>query len=381
MSGAELPPAGGVLPGERNVSEIAGRRPSSFTGMRAVAVIATGAVVLVVLVFARNGQKVGTAHGPDYGVQQHVAFEPAPLPPAEPAVARPVVPSLAPAASAEPPGQLSPSQPADQGPSPLDKARTAPVMEFAGEQGTKLGDLLGTAESGPPQDSANTLAASLIGTKMIGSKASLLPHRNMLITMGTVIPCVLETAIDTTLPGFATCMTPRDALSDDSTVILMEKGTKIVGEFRGGVRQGQHRVFILWTRAETPNGVIIHLESPATDPVGRSGVDGVYDAHFWERFGGALMFSLVEDAGNIAAAGMSGSSGGNGSINASNFQPSVGAGQQAAAIALENTINIPPTIRKNQGEFVSLYVARDLDFSGVYDLRPIRGKPPGVSTR
>ena len=72
---------------------------------------------------------------------------------------------------------------------------------------------------------------------------------------------------------------------------------------------------------------------------------------------------------------MGGSSGGNGSLNSSYYQPSVSAGQQAAAIALENSVNIPPTIRKNQGEFVSIYVARDLDFSGVYDLRTIRPTP------
>ena len=80
-----------------------------------------------------------------------------------------------------------------------------------------------------------------------------------------------------------------------------------------------------------------------------------------------------------AALGYNGSNGGSGSINSSFYQPSVNAGQQAAAIALENSINIPPTIRKNQGEFVSIYVARDLDFSGVYDLKSIRTTPAGYA--
>jgi type IV secretion system protein VirB10 len=307
-------------------------------------------------------------------VQQHVAFEPAPLPPLPVAMSEPApVLNSAPAQLAQLPQQTN------QGPSPLDKARMAPVMQFAGDVAVKPGGQAGGAEGELPTDNSNALAASLVATKMIGSKASVLPHRNMLVTMGTVIPCVLETALDSTLPGFATCMVPRDVLSDDSTVVLMEKGTKIVGEFKGGVRQGQHRVFILWTRAETPNGVIVSLGSPATDAVGRSGVDGVYDGHFWERFGGALMFSLVDDAANVAGASLGGSSGGNGSINSSFYQPSVNAGQQAAAIALENSINIPPTIRKNQGEFVSIYVARDLDFSGVYDLKSIRTTPAGYA--
>jgi type IV secretion system protein VirB10 len=375
MSATHQVPPAAPLPGERNVSDVAGRRGSSFTGTRAVAVIATGAVLLVVLVFTRSPPKARTGLQPDYQVQQHVAFDPAPLPP------------LAPVAMTEPPPFLHPSptqlaqlpQATTQGPSPLDKARLAPVLQFGGDSGTKVtAQTAGVGADGElPTDATNALATSLVATKMVGSKASLLPHRNMLITMGTVIPCVLETALDSTLPGFATCMVPRDLLSDDSTVVLMEKGTKIVGEFKGGVRQGQHRVFILWTRAETPNGVIVSLGSPATDAVGRTGVDGYYDAHFWERFGGALMFSLVDVAGNVAGAALGGSSGGNGSINSSIYQPGMNAGQQAASIALENSINIPPTITKNQGEFVSIYVARDLDFSGVYDLRPIPSSGAG----
>ena len=371
MSETETPNAGGAassgpIPGERNVSEVAGRRSAGLTGTRAVAVIATGAIVLVVLVFARgsNTPKVAQADTP---VRQHVSYEPAPLPPL-PVSFNEAPPTLR-ATPAQLPPQLSP-QPS-QTPSPMDKARVAPVMEFSTDQGPNAGGPVAAGAGALPTDAAGPLSANLVASRMDGSKATVLPHRNMLVTMGAVIPCVLETAIDSTLPGFSTCMVPRDVLSDDSTVVLMEKGTKVVGEFRGGVRQGQRRIFIVWTRAETPKGVIIDLGSPAVDPVGRSGVDGTYNSHFWERFGGALLFSLVSDVGNVAGGALGGSSGGNGSLNSSYYQPSVSAGQQAASIALENSINIPPTIRKNQGEFVSIYVARDLDFSGVYDLRAI----------
>jgi type IV secretion system protein VirB10 len=212
---------------------------------------------------------------------------------------------------------------------------------------------------------------------MEGSKASLLPHRDLLITQGTVIPCVLETAMDSTLPGLVTCMLPRTILSDTGTVELLEKGTKIVGEYQGGMQQGQERIFVLWTRAETPRGVIINLGSPASDPLGRSGFDGEVDNHFWERFGGALLLSIADDAALVAQTGFQG----NGSNNSNYYAATGTAGQEATAIALENTINIQPTLRKNQGEMVSIFVARDLDFSGVYTLRPMPGATQPVAAR
>jgi type IV secretion system protein VirB10 len=75
------------------------------------------------------------------------------------------------------------------------------------------------------------------------------------------------------------------------------------------------------------------------------------------------------DAATIEAAG-------NGSSNSSSNQAALGFvyaaqsnGQSMANTALENTINIPPTLTKNQGETVALIVAHDLDFSGVYSLQ------------
>ena len=116
-----------------------------------------------------------------------------------------------------------------------------------------------------------------------------------------------------------------------------------------------------WSRVETPKGVVINIASPGTGALGTGGMDGVVDTHFGERFGGSILLSLIGDFGDyFANKGRS--------SDAIQFQNSQGAAQDAARVALENSINIPPTLYKNQGERISIFVARDLDFSGVYKL-------------
>ena len=187
-------------------------------------------------------------------------------------------------------------------------------------------------------------------------RATRLPNRNFLIVAGSAIPCLLQTAMDTATPGYVSCLIPRDVLSDTGGVVLLEKGTKVLGEYRSSLRQGQSRLFVLWTRAVTPAGVAVRLESPAADALGRAGFDGDLDTHFWDRFGGALLLSIVDD-GSYALVG-------NGGAGNTARVPS-----DAAAVALQNSINIPPSLRKAQGAEVSIFVAQDFDFSGVYGLK------------
>ncbi len=232
----------------------------------------------------------------------------------------------------------------------LAKVRHAGLFVYSGNSGVGAA-ALGTA--GP-----NELAARLQATPITGVTATVLRHQPYLLTQGTVIGCVLQTAMDSTLPGFTTCIIPQDVIGKTG-ITLLDRGTKVVGEFHGGMQQGQNRLFVLWTRAETPNGVIINLDSPAADPLGRSGFDGEVDTHFWSRFGGALLLSLVE--GGIQAGTAAVAPSGSNTIN-------TGPTQSVAAETLNSSVNIRPTLRKNQGELVSIFVARDLDFSTVYQV-------------
>lgn len=265
----------------------------------------------------------------------------------------------------------------------LDSARRAPVLAYSRAQ--NKAPLQQAAEDQAPSVDSNfvPLGSSIVGqnrsnsdeqkfdsllrpTRVEGSRAGLLGNRDFVVAMGTSIPCVLETALASDQPGFASCVINRDVLSDNGRVVLMEKGTHVVGEYRGGLQRGQKRLFVLWNRAKTPKGVIVTLASPATDALGRAGVDGHVNTHWWERFGSALLLSVVGDATNYANSRMQDSG-----VDAQN---ATSAGQQAAAIAVEQSINIPPTLNKHQGAIVSIFVARDLDFSDAYGLRVIEPK-------
>ncbi len=218
----------------------------------------------------------------------------------------------------------------------------------------------GAGEQGGVKDAlSNALKPSDLGAP---ARAKMLPHPQLTIPAGAIIPCTLQTAINSQLMGFVDCVLPAEVRGATGTVTLLDRGTQIFGEIRSGLRQGQDRLFILWVRARTPENVVVSLSSPAADELGRAGVPGAVDNHFWQRFGAAILFSVIGYGPQIAANAVQHGSG-------NNYIQFLTPQQELANTVLEAQINIPPTLEKNQGDTVSIFVARDLDFSGVYDLR------------
>lgn len=181
------------------------------------------------------------------------------------------------------------------------------------------------------------------------ARASLIRNQGMIVPQGAVIAAVLETAIDSTRQGPARAIVSQDALSFDGRRVLIPRGSRLIGTYSNEALPGQRRALVIWTRLIRPDGVAIRLGSPASDPLGRGGIEGKADTHFFERFNGAILQSALDLGVNLASRGVGapvylGGGGGSGGMSAP---------------------LVPPTIRVRQGAEVTVLVARDLDFSGV----------------
>ncbi len=210
------------------------------------------------------------------------------------------------------------------------------------------------------------LAKSLESSKLLQGNATKRGDVTMLLAKGTSIPCVLNTKIDSTYKGFTTCQISKDVYSANGKVLLLERGSTVFGEQNVDIKQGQARVAVLWSRIETPKGVSVDIDSPATGKLGEMGLGAKVNNHFWKRFGGAIMLSMIQDITSNAATRLQKDGAAQDSNSSTNTQQ---AAQSMAEKTLDNTINIPPTATVNHGSMINIHVVRDVDFGGIYELR------------
>jgi type IV secretion system protein VirB10 len=168
------------------------------------------------------------------------------------------------------------------------------------------------------------------------------------ITQGTMIPAVLETAINTDVPGYVRALVSQDVRSFDGSRILVPRSSRLIGQYQSGLQAGQKRAYVIWTRLIRPDGVSVALASPATGFDGSGGLPGKVDTHFFQRFGSAMLLSVIGGLTTLASSGTS---------------VVLGGGQNAAATALQQNGQIAPTVRVRMGEPIRVFTARDLDFS------------------
>jgi type IV secretion system protein VirB10 len=322
---------------------------------------------------------------------------PPPPPPTPPVTLRPP-PAPAPPLTASPPNDDEARRRAEEEErrkwerlrSPQLIMDNAAVAANSGAPATESGSGSGAADNDP--NSRFLASVSSAGVEI--SHATRNNRTDALVAQGTLIHGVLETAVESDLPGMVRAVVSQDVWSFDGRRVLIPAGSRLIGEYKSGIAQGQTRVFIVWTRLLRSDGVSVQLGSNGADELGRAGNAGFVDNHYLKRFGAAIMLSIVGGATQfLSAYGQNSNSYGNGTI-VTTTDPVTGAVTQTqtgvnqnqlslqareiaaqnvsqtltkiAEEALRNSINIPPTITLDQGTRIIVFVRRDLDFSAFY---------------
>ncbi|MEB6080402.1 type VI secretion protein [Serratia marcescens] len=194
---------------------------------------------------------------------------------------------------------------------------------------------------------------------------------DLYVPENTAIPCSLDYRFVSDRAGKIRCTIAEDIWSASGNTKLIEKGTTASGVYQTGAEtgmtHGEGRAFLIITKLRTrqpPYLDIPLVDTLAAGELGEAGVDGWIDTHFRERFGGALLVGMIPDIGAWAS-----NSAGQKDRNTDYTENSRQAMADMARTTLENSINIPPTLYKNQGEIINLITGQDIDFSGIYTLR------------
>jgi len=277
------------------------------------------------------------------------------LPPASPAAYSPAAPARLPFVPPAPgmampvPGAaVMPGAAPQVGQQPAANPAGAPTLIYDAAAGG--GQIAGLAPAGAAPAAGGDDFAAKLGVGGNGAaKAAVSIAPSTTIAQGTLIPAALETAINTDLPGYARAVVSADVRSFDGTHVLLPRSTRLIGQYKSGIQAGQKRAYVIWTRVIRPDGVSVDIGSPGVDFSGQSGLTGKVSTHFFERFGSAMLLSVV---GGLSALG-------------SSAAIIAGGGQSAAAAAVGQTGQIAPTVRVPQGEPIRVFTARDLDFSKV----------------
>jgi len=334
------------------------RRDRAGLALMASAALLLGAATLFAMSNSRTHSAVPA--GPSAPAESHVAAQPAPAPvnaPTAPVVLPATPPPPAPAAAAPLPAPAPPlGVLANQA---VDRAR-APALIFdnspSGPAPSATSNTATPAASPPPKPapqglSADELFAQRFGADGESAAATRMMNPGSTVAQGTLMTAVLETAIDSDLPGFVRAVISHDVKSFDASRVLIPRGSHVIGEYKSGLAVGQTRAYVLWTRLLRPDGVSVALGSPATDFEGRNGLGGKVSSHFGKRFGAAILLSVIGATGQAIG-------GGSGTV--------VLAGpQQAVSSTAQQNLNIPPTVRVKIGQPIRIFTARDLDFSSV----------------
>jgi type IV secretion system protein VirB10 len=357
------------LPEEADAMPVVRKPRSGLPGWAIATLALVAALILFLMLDSRRREASAPAVRPRAADSLGVAAPPPPLFVPQvpvPVMEVPVAPAPAVPAPAPSPRIVYVPQPYPVPTAPQVVEPPAPAPPQVGNQPALVFDIGAVAAAGGQQaasvegaDGTSPAAAAVGAPPALGgrTRAGVFANRAPTVSQGTLIPAVLETALDSTRPGFARAIVSRDVRGFDGSRVLIPRGSRLIGEYRSEVAPGQRRALVNWTRLIRPDGVTIAIGSPAGDPLGRGGIRARVNTHFFERFAGAILQSAL-DIGVSLATGLANDG------DTVVVIPGTGALQQGASQIVQPA-QITPTLTVRQGTSISIFVARDLDFTAV----------------
>ncbi len=196
------------------------------------------------------------------------------------------------------------------------------------------------------------------------------------LSQGKLFTAILETAINTEVPGFVRAIISRDVYGESGNSILISRGSRLFGTYSSNIQRGQARVTISWTRLIRPDGIDLAINVNASDQFGRAGIPGEVDNKYGSIIASSLLTSVLALGSVIAAEKIVNDNSAAGSTTTTN--PSLGsvtstgkASNQAiydfsktimstVGQVLNNGINTSPVVRIPQGTKITVVVNGDL---------------------
>ena len=228
---------------------------------------------------------------------------------------------------------------------------SSPVIAFGGTGGANAGETELTERTfGEVTDFVlNGALPSAI------TQAEVIANPSNTVIQGTMIQAVMETALDSSLPGQTRAIISEDIFSYDGSRLLIPRGSRLIGRYRSGIEIAQKRVTIAWDRIVLPNNQTVQISSFGGDELGRSGVTGFVDTRFDERFGSAALISIISAAPSVAAAQVE-------DETTADVLEDVGDDlADATDSVIGEYLSIGPVIYVDQGARVTVMVDRDLE--------------------
>lgn len=313
-----------------------------------------------------------------------VASPGAAIPAQQPLAANPTVPLTPPQPPSPPtvnPQQAPTAQPSDGDNAAQDKAvkkkkdvdpRYTPIVVLSGGAGPDLGVGYENNIVNLNEDPIAKLEKSKVGVK-----TTYVGDRIHSITQGKLITAVLETAINTEVPGSVRGIVSRDVYGESGNEVLIPKGSRLYGSYSSQIARGQGRVDISWTRLIRPDGVDLAISFNASDQFGRSGISGNVDNKYGTMVTGSLLTSVLA-VGSAALASKVLNNGGTVSTTTSNGATTTTGSATNQAIAdvtktvidiagqiVNNSINTTPVITVPQGTKITVIVNADMNLPSI----------------